>query len=118
MSRANGLAWLALLAVVFVLAGCGGTQALPEPGPDGCQIRAGAALTEGTASFTGVGGVSADARGGAATITSDCPESFHVLTRTSNSIVCNGSDAWCAAALEHLPVSVTPAQFRTMAEAR
>jgi hypothetical protein len=102
--------------VCMVLAGCGGTSALPEPSPEGCQIRAGAALTEGTVSFTGVGGVSADARGGAATITSDCPDDFHVITRTGSSIVCYGSDDWCTAALDSLPVSVTPAQLREMAQ--
>jgi len=86
-------------ALVIVLSGCATTTTLPEVGPEDCQIRAGGALTEGTASYATFGQVAANTLGGSVTVIGDCPASLKLITRTDSSIVCYGSDEWCTAAV-------------------
>lgn len=107
---------LPILALSLALAGCG-TTGLPEPGPEDCQVRAGAALTEGTASFTGVGGISADARGGAYTRIGKCDtDRDHVFTKSQSSVACHGTEAWCLKALEQAPVTIPRADYDRLVE--
>lgn len=106
---------LSIVATVLALQGCA-TEGLPPPGPDDCQIRAGAALTEGTTSFTGVGSVAADARGGAVTVIGNCPEDLRVFVRSPSSTVCYGSEQWCTQAWDNAPIPVSPAQLRELVE--
>ena len=84
---------VAILALA--LTGCGTTQNLPEPGPQDCQVRGGAALTEGTASASGIGGIQADVRGGAYTRVGQCGEKDFVFARTMNGFACHGTEEWC-----------------------
>ena len=104
---------LGVLAILAMVSGCA-TDGLPPPGPGDCQIRAGAALTEGTTSFTGIGSVAADARGGAVTVIGECPDNLHVVTRSPTSTVCYGSETWCREAIENMPVVIPASTYRAL----
>ncbi len=103
------------LAAVSALGGCGATlPTAADFASGGCQIRAGAALTEGTASFTSAAGISADARGGAVTVIGNCPDDLSVVTRSGNSTVTYGDPEIIRAILEGAPVELTMPQLRAL----
>jgi len=101
----------AVLGAALVVAGCA-TPELVAPGPQDCQIRAGAALAEGTAGAGAFGGA-ANTSAGAVTVIGTCHErDLHVLTRTpQGSIVCQGPTSWCDTAIAQIPVSISPQAF-------
>ena len=102
------------VAVVFLLVGCE-TVGLPPPGPTDCQIRIGAAITEGTASFASIGGVAANVQGGAYTVIGDCEvgKDF-VFAADEGAVACHGTETWCTQSLERQPVTGSPSALRQM----
>lgn len=99
-----------ILAAAVLTTGCAGSLPTIESPGAGCQVRAGAVAPEGS-----FGGGTVAAVGGAATVVGTCPPEFRVFTRSSDgSVVCYGTDAWCASALDATPLDVTPAQLREL----
>ena len=98
--------------VAVLLSGC---TTLPEPDPSrgDCQLRAGAAILEGSSQWVSQGG----AYGGAVTKIGDCGDNLHIITRTANgSLVVHSSDPEVVrAAMDSQPLEVTPAQLREIA---
>lgn len=109
---------MVLLASALAVTGCAGTQPqITSPG-EGCNVRAGYAVPDGSAG-AGFGGLSVVAAGASATIVGECPEHFKTFARgAGGSVVCYGDDAWCESALESEPVQLTPAQLRSLVQPR
>ena len=102
--------------LVLVLTACGGLAPVSESVPPGnCQIRYGAAVTEGSGA-TGFADLAADARGAAMTKIGNCGDKLHSGSVSGASFVCYGDPAVCAAWLESRPIPIPADELRDLRE--